>query len=448
MMEIEEKEKIVIAKPVACRPRFSNLKTFSDLLSGATNASPSASFTGTAVAVIRPTTVRFKPVSSIDLVGVAEVHDDSAACHSSKQALESNPRCNVIYKPIAKLVSRATVSLLSNLGGNGISPAQEFGEVGNSIQPSKQLTHQTDATLEVHHDLPTRLEQRENAPTVGYSADETKSSFLSNSRDHRPSHDGHNWRKYGQKQVKGSEFPRSYYKCTYPNCPVKKKVEKSLDGQIAEIVYKGEHNHSKPQPPNHTPSDGHAQTPACDATRKEIVKAHEGRSEYQDVTDSSNQSTFSGTPPNNYPVTSAACNAGPSTSNNSMALSEDCEDVSEFVEAEGGDFRSKRRKSDSQLLGASMVGEAISDPQIVVQNNTGIVGDGFRWRKYGQKVVKGKMFPRSYYRCTSPDCNVRKYVERTFEDPGTFITTYEGKHNHAMPMKSKNAEASKTSIRN
>ena len=64
----------------------------------------------------------------------------------------------------------------------------------------------------------------------------------------RRSDDGYNWRKYGQKQVKGSENPRSYYKCTYPNCPTKKKVERSLlDGQITEIVYKGTHDHPKPQ---------------------------------------------------------------------------------------------------------------------------------------------------------------------------------------------------------
>lgn len=47
--------------------------------------------------------------------------------------------------------------------------------------------------------------------------------------------------------MKGSENPRSYYKCTFPNCPTKKKVERSLDGQITEIVYKGSHNHPKPQ---------------------------------------------------------------------------------------------------------------------------------------------------------------------------------------------------------
>lgn len=63
----------------------------------------------------------------------------------------------------------------------------------------------------------------------------------------RISYDGYNWRKYGQKQVKGSEFPRSYYKCTHPNCPVRKKVERSLDGRVTEIVYTGEHNHPKPQ---------------------------------------------------------------------------------------------------------------------------------------------------------------------------------------------------------
>jgi WRKY transcription factor 33 len=62
----------------------------------------------------------------------------------------------------------------------------------------------------------------------------------------KKSDDGYNWRKYGQKQVKASENPRSYYKCTYPNCPTKKKVERSSDGQITEIVYKGTHNHPKP----------------------------------------------------------------------------------------------------------------------------------------------------------------------------------------------------------
>lgn len=62
------------------------------------------------------------------------------------------------------------------------------------------------------------------------------------------SDDGYNWRKYGQKHVKGCEFPRSYYKCTHPNCEVKKLFERSPDGRITEIIYKGTHHHPKPQP--------------------------------------------------------------------------------------------------------------------------------------------------------------------------------------------------------
>lgn len=63
-----------------------------------------------------------------------------------------------------------------------------------------------------------------------------------------PTEDGYNWRKYGQKQVKGSEYPQSYFKCTHTNCPVKKKVEQARDGQITKIIYKGTHNHAIPTP--------------------------------------------------------------------------------------------------------------------------------------------------------------------------------------------------------
>ncbi|KAF3963234.1 hypothetical protein CMV_012361 [Castanea mollissima] len=63
----------------------------------------------------------------------------------------------------------------------------------------------------------------------------------------KPTNDGFKWRKYGQKN-NFSVYPRSYYKCTYSSCPAKKMVESSHAGHITEIVYKGTHNHPKPQP--------------------------------------------------------------------------------------------------------------------------------------------------------------------------------------------------------
>ncbi|CAI9293102.1 unnamed protein product [Lactuca saligna] len=59
--------------------------------------------------------------------------------------------------------------------------------------------------------------------------------------------------------------------------------------------------------------------------------------------------------------------------------------------------------------------------------------DGYRWRKYGQKAVKNSPYPRSYYRCTTQKCTVKKRVERSYQDPSTVITTYEGQHNHHLP---------------
>ncbi|KAE8702320.1 putative WRKY transcription factor 34 [Hibiscus syriacus] len=96
---------------------------------------------------------------------------------------------------------------------------------------------------------------------------------------------------------------------------------------------------------------------------------------------------------------------------------------------------SKRRKTEKCSTEMNVASGALREPRVVVQieSDVDILDDGYRWRKCGQKVVKGNPNPRSYYKCTSPGCPVRKHVERASHNLKCVLTTYDGKHNHEVP---------------
>ncbi|OMO97548.1 DNA-binding WRKY [Corchorus olitorius] len=283
----------------------------------------------------------------------------------------------------------------------------------NFSEPRKQVETTTGVKSEI---APMNNFSSEMAPNMqvsssaGYNQYNQTQSSSQYMRENRKVDDGYNWRKYGQKQVKGSENPRSYYKCTFPNCPTKKKVERSLDGQITEIVYKGSHNHPKPQSTRRSSSSHSA---ACT------------NSELSDQSGNDQTDSFL-----------------MQDDNTSGSIGEDDFDHASPISNQNGaddnenEPDAKRWKGENENEGFIGSGSrTVREPRIVVQTTSDIdiLDDGYRWRKYGQKVVKGNPNPRSYYKCTTIGCPVRKHVERASHDLRAVITTYEGKHNHDVP---------------
>ncbi|PIA58147.1 hypothetical protein AQUCO_00500232v1 [Aquilegia coerulea] len=263
--------------------------------------------------------------------------------------------------------------------------------------------------------------QRQNSVNE-LAVEEPNHNGLSLSMTEKLLENAYHWRKYGQKNIKGSEFPRSYYRCTHPNCQVKMQLERSHDGRIIEIIYKGKHDHPKPQP----------------ITRMAIgaiLSLEEDRPD--------RISDGSGGNPSNGPVQTCAC-TNPSRIPKLTPVTRSVENFDTTAEKlkrgneveDDIDMESKRRKKDVGDVDLTPVIRTPREPRVVVEtlSEVDVVDDGYRWQKYGRKIVKGNSNPRNYYRCSNGGCQVKKHVERAANNPKAVITTYEGKHNHDLPL--------------
>ncbi|CAL0327805.1 unnamed protein product [Lupinus luteus] len=241
--------------------------------------------------------------------------------------------------------------------------------------------------------------------------------------------DGYNWRKYGQKQVKSPTGSRSYYRCTHSDCSAKKIEICDHSGQVIEIIYRSQHSHDPLQKTNSSRES--MSVPSNKPTVQISVPEQPIK-----VVNDSGPSSSSREPKQEVPCIAGANDMKQQNSSNS-------ENGKVFLKEEDANEpdlkRSKLVMKKDDLTSLESPVKPGKKPKLVVHaaGDVEISGDGYRWRKYGQKMVKGNPHPRNYYRCTSAGCPVRKHIETAKDNTNAAIITYNGVHDHDMPVSKK-----------
>ncbi|KAH9806400.1 putative WRKY transcription factor 32 [Citrus sinensis] len=235
-----------------------------------------------------------------------------------------------------------------------------------------------------------------------------------------PVSDGYNWRKYGQKQVKSPKGSRSYYKCTYSDCCAKKIECSDHSGHVIEIVNKGMHSHDPPRKNN--------------CVRESRLISSVGPVIGNNITEQSLRMLNDSVPSTSSKDSVRDSNLVPERKRPNLSSFAGDGEVS-VKEEHPSEPEPKRRVKKDNLANSSPFLKPGKKPKFVVHaaGDVGISGDGYRWRKYGQKMVKGNPNPR----CTSAGCPVRKHIETAVDNTSAVIITYKGVHDHDMPVPKK-----------
>uniref|UniRef100_A0A7N0T3Q4 WRKY domain-containing protein n=1 Tax=Kalanchoe fedtschenkoi TaxID=63787 RepID=A0A7N0T3Q4_KALFE len=199
---------------------------------------PAAATTTSSSMISRPNSVVFSQTLQIspDLVSQAPL---PAPPSTDNKLPISAPHGETL--PLKKLAP-ASSSLFAVFGGSG-----DFDSSTNRVLDKIRTANTDTGTLHISPPRNTAIKRRKSlskkvvcipapAPVNSRPSGEVVPSDL------------WAWRKYGQKPIKGSPYPRGYYRCSSSKgCSARKQVERSrTDPNMLVITYTSEHNHPWP----------------------------------------------------------------------------------------------------------------------------------------------------------------------------------------------------------
>lgn len=334
---------------------------------------------------------------------------------SDKVQQEANPQSDTSMSQ--EIDDDTKTNLSEPEEAKSIPSIEAQNEMGDSNATVRALVLPNSIPLEEHS---------QSSNTLSQELPPLRSGQDSLSIREKVSQDGYNWRKYGQKNVKRIELIRSYYRCTHLDCQAKKKLHLLNDGSFAGYTFVGEHNHAGPQ--SNTVSS------PVDRVLPVVEQGSHSRSSLAGVEGQDKSSGEDERRPQQVkPLHSVPASKVSGTDELKAAQSQLAAkgEVHKYENREA-----KRLKKDNSNTDTNGVGVSTGESGVVVvetESEVDFVNDGHRWRKYGQKMVKGNTNPRHYYRCSYLGCPAKRRIERSPREPKNVISTYEGQHDHENP---------------